>query len=186
MVNLLPPIEKEFLKAEETKRLITILGTVFLAFLACFILILFFVKIYISSQLELQEIKISAAEKEFKQSESQIFQEKINSANTLFSQLNSFYQKELNISDAIEEISGTLSKGIYLNNLSFNPSTEEKNPAIRITLLGFAKDREILFEFKKNLESKVNFQEVYFPPTNWIKPTDIDFNVNFNWSPSFK
>lgn len=186
MINLLPPIEKEFLKQEETKRLLAILGVVFLAFLICLVLILLFIGIYISSQAELKEIETLAKEKEFKQSESQVFQEKIILANSTFSQLSSFYQKNPNFSQIIEEISKTLPEGVYLTNLSFvfDLSTETKNPGIQVSLSGFSPTREILFEFKKNLEKNPGFKEVYFPPTNWIKPLNVDFNLSLQWNPS--
>jgi len=182
MINLLPKSEKEFLQIEETKKLIVILGAVVLGSLICLILILFSVKIYISGQAESQRIILLEAEKEFKQSESQILQEKINWANLTFSQLSSFYQQKLNFTEVLEKISKTLPPGIYLTNLSLNPLTGEQDfKAAQISLSGFAPDRETLFEFKKTLESEVNFKEIYFPPTNWIKPAEIDFNITLKW-----
>lgn len=177
MINLLPPIEKEFLRTEETKRLIAILGTVVLAFLICLILILFSIKIYIQSQVEFQRITLFQAEQEFEQSESQALQEKINLANLTFSKLNSFYQQKPNFSEILEKISETLPDRTYLTNISLNSQPPDKDFKTQISLSGFSPERELLFEFKKRLEAEPAFQEIYFPPTNWVKPTEIDFYV---------
>lgn len=49
----------------------------------------------------------------------------------------------------------------------------------QIQLSGWAKSRQELFNFKKALEDEKNFKEVYFSPDSWVKPTDINFSLNF-------
>jgi len=169
MINLLPPQQKEELLEEEKYNLVLTLGILFLIFLISLILILFSIKIFISGEIEAQKILFLGEEKKFKESQIQNLEEKINISNQTFSKLNLFYQNQLNLTGILEKISGTLPPGTYLTTLNFNLA--------QISLSGFSSTREILLEFKKNLEQEKIFGEIYFPPSNWVKPTDIDFSV---------
>ena len=95
--------------------------------------------------------------------------------------MNSFYQSESNLTEILEKISETLPINVYLAALNFDllTATENEKHAAQISLSGFSPTREILLEFKKNLEKEQTFEEIYFSPSNWVKPTDIDFSVNF-------
>ena len=169
--SLLPPQQKEELLEEEKYSLVLTLGILFLIFLISLILILFSIKIFISGETEVQRILLSAEEKRFKESQIQNLEEKINASNQTLSKLNLFYQNQLNLTETLEKISGTLPPGTYLTTLNFNLA--------QISLSGFSPTREILLEFKENLEKEKIFGEIYFPPSNWVKPIDIDFLVNF-------
>ncbi len=171
MINLLPFQEKEILRQEEKHNLVLILGILFLIFLISSILILFSIKIFISGEIEIQRILLSAEEKRFKESQIQNLEEKINASNQTLSKLNLFYQNQLNLTETLEKISGTLPPGTYLTTLNLNLA--------QISLSGFSPTREILLEFKENLDKEGTFGEIYFPPSNWVKPIDIDFSVNF-------
>lgn len=171
MINLLPPEEKENLLREENWNLILILEILVLIFLICLALILFSVKISISGQLEVQKILLLQEEKKFEESQIQSLEEKITTSNQSLSKLNSFYQSQTNLTEILEKISETLPPETYLTDLNLSLA--------QISLSGFSPTREILLEFKKNLEEEQTFGEIYFPPSNWIKPTDIDFLVNF-------
>ncbi len=184
MINLLPPQQKEELLEEEKYNLVLILGILFLIFLISLILILFSIKIFISGEIEVQRILLSAEEKRFKGSPIQNLEEKINTSNQTLSKLNLFYQNQLNLTETLEKISETLPPGTYLTTFSLNPlSTPAEGETLRylaqVSLAGFSPTREILLEFKENLEKEEPFGEIYFPPSNWVKPTDIDFLVNF-------
>jgi len=182
MINLLPFQEKEILRQEEKHNLVLILGILFLIFLISLILILFSIKIFISGEVEVQRILLSAEEKRFKESQIQNLEEKINASNQTLSKLNLFYQNQLNLTETLEKISGTLLSGTYLTTFSLNPlSTPAEGKTqkylAQISLTGFSPTREILLEFKENLDKEGTFGEIYFPPSNWVKPIDIDFSV---------
>jgi len=174
MINLLPSQEKEILIQEEKYKLALILGTLFLIFLICLILILLSIKIYFSGQLNVQEILLSQKEESFRKSPSQKLEEKIISFNRTFSELNSFYSKQLSLIEILEKISQSLPYGAYLINFNFDSETGQ------ISLSGFSPSREILLGLKENLEKEESFQEIYFSPSNWVKSNDIDFTVNFD------
>jgi Tfp pilus assembly protein PilN len=173
MINLLPPQEKEILKQEEKYKLVLILGILFLIFLICLILILFSIRIFISGEVEVQKILLNQEEERFKGTQIQNLEEKITSFNQILSKLNSFYSRQISLTEILEKISKDLPSGAHLTTLSFNSENNQ------VSLSGFSPSQEILLEFKKNLEKEENFQKIYFPLSNWVKLTDIDFIITF-------
>jgi len=171
MINLLPSQEKEILRQEEEYKLVLILGILFFIFLICLILILLSIKIYFSGQLNVQEIILSQKEESFKKSRSQDLEEKILLFNQTFSELSSYYSERLSMVEISEKISQNLPYGVHLTNFNFDSETRQ------ISLSGFSPSREILLEFKENLGKEENFQEIYFSPSSWVKPADIDFTA---------
>lgn len=169
MINLLPPKERKNLIQEENWKLILILGFLFLSLLTCLILILLSIQIYTSGKIQSQKVIIEIWEKEFKHPETQNFREKIILINQDLSKLNSFYQSQINLIEILEKISGISLEGMYLTTLSYQKETSQ------ISLSGYAPNREVLVEFKKNLEKE--FPDPHFSPQSWFKPTD--FQVNF-------
>ena len=176
MINLLPLQQKEYLLVQKRLRLVLILEILFLSFLISLALILFWVKISIFRDLEIQ--KTFLEEKERMISINQELEEEIKTANLSFSNLNSFYRKEGNLTQVLEKTSGTLPSGTYLTGFGFSLA-QKKEDMVQISLSGFCPDRETLLTFKRNLENENGFLEIYFPPENWAKPTDINFSVNF-------
>lgn len=176
MINLLPPTEKEKLFLEKKKRMVIILWLLVLFFAVCLILILFSLKIYLQAQVKEQKTFLSQTQKEASISEVKDFKEKVRLINLKLINLESFYESKVYFSEILEEISETLPENTYLTNLSLEKGKEDK---IMVSLSGFSLNRELLFELKKNLEEKQNFKEVYFPPSNWVKPTNINFVISF-------
>ena len=176
MINLLPSQEKEELKKEEKFKVILTLGIIILASLVSFSLILSSINIFLSGEVESQKIIYNQREKELKNPQIQTFQVNLADFNKKISQLDSFYQNQVAFTEILEKISGTIPPEISILSLSF--SLEEKT--IKCSLAGFSPDRDILIRFKDTLEKEESFTEIYFPPTSWIKPKDINFTVNFN------
>lgn len=177
MLNLLPQKEKEELIQEESFKLVLVLGILILIFLICLSLILFSIGISIGGQLAIEKALLSQKETEI--SHLRDLEKEIKNLNLTFSKLNSFYQKNPNFVKILEITSKTLLPGTYLTSFNFNPLAKDKKYLGEVILNGYSPTREILLEFKKNLEQEELFQEVYFPPANWVEPTDINFTVNF-------
>jgi len=178
MINLLPPKEKEEILQEENWKLLMILGMILLFFLISLLLILFSIKIFIAGEVEAQKILFVEREKEFKNTQMQNLQNNLTAFNKKLSQLDSFYQNQSNSSEILEEISKTLPPGVYLNNLSIIPQGG-KEGGFACNLSGFSPNREILLQFKDNLEKATQFQDIYFPSSSWVKATDINFTISF-------
>ena len=177
MLNLLPQKEKEELIQEESFKLVLVLGILILIFLICLSLILFSIGISIGGQLAIEKALLSQKETEI--SHLRDLEKEIKNLNLTFSKLNSFYQKNPNFVKILEITSKTLPPGTYLTSFNFNLPAKDKKYLGEVILNGYSPTREILLEFKKNLEQEELFQEVYFPPANWVEPTDINFTVNF-------
>jgi len=178
MINLLPLREKKEIEMEENWKIVLILGFSVLVFLFSLFLILFSIKIHISNKTAAQKILLEQKEAELKTPQMQRLEEKIKQSNLIFAELKSFYQQAPNLTEAIERISKALPQGVNLTNLSLTSQLPERQE-LECRLLGFSSSREVLVEFKENLEKDNNFKNVYFPPINWIKPIDIDFTATF-------
>lgn len=168
MINLLPPQHKKDLLIEETKRLVVILGTLFFLSLLALVLILLPIKIYISGELQGQQTFLELEQERLEVKEIQDLQERIKVFNKKLSLLDSFYEQKVNLATVFDKITKTIPQKTYLTDFSYSKQTSQ------ITLSGFAPSRDILFQFKKNLEK--DFQNVYFPPDNWVHATDINFS----------
>jgi hypothetical protein len=180
-INLLPKQEGELLAQDENRRLVLVLGIVFLSSLISLALILFSIEIYISGQVEAQRIIL--AQKETESIHIEGLGEEVEWSNSTFSKLNSFYENTFSITKILEKTSLTLPPGTNLNSLTLRVfTTEEGEHLAQFSLSGFSPDRTTLLTLKKNLEDEEKFQEVYFPPHNWTKPKEINFSVNFSVS----
>lgn len=174
MIDLLPAQQKEELREEEKLKLVLILGIVFISFLLSIALILFLIKNYISEGLEIQKILLEEKEKIISLEKG--LEKEIKDSNLFLSNLNSFYQERLDITKILEKLSLTLPPKTYLTNFNF---LTQKEGLAQISLYGFCPSRELLLSFKENLEKVEEFGDVFFPPENWVKPTDINFNLSF-------
>ena len=179
MINLLPSSEKEVIKQEKINRLIIILGSLILLVLFFLCLLLLSIKIYTSGQVEAQKILV-AQEKELARNSNILNLEKeYETVNQNFKRLDSFYYNQPDLTLLFEDISKTLPHGLHLTRFSLTPFSE-KDYEFHISISGYAPNREILLNFKKNLEARGKFGEIYFPASNWLEPADINFSATFN------
>ncbi len=186
MINLLPPKEKKELFLKKVNRVVIIWGTVILASLLCLILALFSIKIYISGKVESQKIILEQSKKEYDISDIKNLQGVIKEHNEKILNLKNFYRKSIYLTEILEKISKIPFPGIYLTSLSLNKPSESlkdsdnkeiQDNRIKVTISGFSNTRENLSLFKKNLEEEKSFKDVYFYPSSWIKPINIDFSL---------
>jgi len=177
MINLLPLEEKEEILQQENWKLLVILGIILLTFLVSLSLILFSIKIFISGEAEAQKIIFAQREKEFENPQIQGLRDNLLLFNKELLKLDSFYKNQSNLSQILEQISKTLPKGIYLNNLSIAPQGGTTGE-FKCSLSGFSPDRQTLLAFKGNLEQGKIFKNINFPAINWVKQTDINFTIS--------
>jgi Tfp pilus assembly protein PilN len=173
MINLLPPKEKTFLEQQKNLRSFFVLSALFLLSLICLCFILLSIKIYISEQVRFQKLILQEqqTEENFETSKIQQLEKDIKSINKELSGLNSFYQNQTHLTPILSKISQSLPIGANLFTFSFIEDSS------KIALSGFCPSRELLFEFKKNLQSNEDFSEITFPLANWVKPSDINFTA---------
>lgn len=178
MINLLPPQQKKEILKEEKLKLIFILGVLLWLFLVVFVLFLFLIKIYSAIITENQKIIVERAKMSFEASGAQNLEEEIRLINQKLVRLDTFYQEQADLSEFVSNVSNILPKKLYLTSLSLNPLSQKKNK-FQIYLAGLAPTRQLLLEFKKNLDAHSEFSEVDFPPSNWLKAENINFTVTF-------
>lgn len=169
MINLLPPKERKELLAEETKRLVITLSLIVLLSLFCLIIILGFLKVYLLIQIDLQKNVLESIKEQDEDSKARIIEEKIDNSNQRLIKINDFYEQKYGLENILEKLIQAVPREIYLTNLSYSKTSSQ------IILAGFSPSRDLLVQFKKNLEQKKEFREIYFPPSSWIEPVDIDF-----------
>jgi len=182
MINLLPPQQKEELLAQERLRLVIVLGVLFILFLLSLALTLLLVENYFLANLEEQQILFK--EEEIKASLNKDLEEEILTGNSFFSQLNSFYQEQYDITKTLEKIYQALPQNSYLTDFSFSFVQQRIDKDIitkrvKISLLGLCPTRELLLSLKDNLEKEEDFSEVRFSPASWVEPVDAQFGVTF-------
>ena len=178
MIILLPPEAKKYLKEEENLKLYITLFLLILIFLVSLSLILFSLKNFISGELDSQKIIYQQEQKEFENPQRQKLQSNLISFNEQFIEINNFYKKQFSSADLLIKITDLVPPGIKLDNLSISKA-DSKNQEVSCSISGFSPDRDILIEFKDNLESDESIKDINFPPSNWVKPTDISFSINF-------
>ena len=178
MINLLPEKNKEEIAQEENWKLIMILGILFLIFLICFSLILYSVNIFISGEVETQKILFEQREREFQNPQMQTLQKNLILFNETLFELDSFYQTQPSPTEVLERISEALPAGVYLKNLSLVPGIKDKQ-LLDCSLSGFSPTRASLLELKSNLEEEEDFEEIFFPQTNWVEKENINFAASF-------
>lgn len=177
MINLLPLKAKEELRKEEDWKLCSVLAFLVMIFLIAFSLVLLSVKNYVKGESEAQGILLEQIERELNNPQRQSLQKNLLSFNKTISAISSFYDNQLDSSGLLADISETVPEKINLSNLSIARNDEKQ--IISCTLSGFSPDRDSLLSFKENLENNERFYEISFPPSNWVKPSDIDFTINF-------
>jgi len=180
MINLLPPEQKQELLQEEKLRLTLILGTLFLCFLICSSLILFLIKNYTLWDVEAEKILVQEKEKTL--SFNQELEKEMKESNIFLSDLTSFYEERIEVTQLLEIIEQTLPSGVHLTSFDFAlPSIKGKEKP-RISINGFCPDRETLLSFQKNLKDEERFSEIYFSPQSWVEPENVDFNISFRFN----
>jgi len=173
MINLLPEAEKDALLREERWKIASILGLLLFIFLILVGVVLFGIGMNLKAEVESQKAIVSLQENRLKSEDVSALKRKISSLNEKYLRLDSFYQKQRQLTEIMDELSGILPAGMYLTNLSFQKANSQ------ITLSGFSLTREALVGFKKNLEQQDNFKEVTFPTSNWVRAKNINFYVSF-------
>ncbi|MCX6755023.1 MAG: pilus assembly protein PilM [Candidatus Nomurabacteria bacterium] len=98
----------------------------------------------------------------------------VRKTNSLTNAVQSILVKTPNWSILLEDIKGRTIQGIIISSLSI-PSINDP-----MSMVGIAKDRNTLNNFKKSLEKSTYLTMVELPITNLEKKADIPFSISFN------
>ena len=176
MINFLPESEKKEFLLEETKRLVLILGVLFFLFLFSLALIFLSIKIYLSCEIQSQQFLLDSERGRLETKEIKDLKEQVAISNQKLSLVDEFYSQKINLVEILHKITKNIPQQLYLTDFVYSKNTSQ------ISISGFSPSRDMLFQFKKNLEK--DFQNVYFPPSNWVKSDNINFSgVSFQIAP---
>ena len=104
MINLLPPKEKEELLLQKYKRLVIVLGNVFLISTICLALMLFALKYYVLSEISFQNLNLELAEQKYITDGTMPFKEMIKQYNASLVKIDGFYKKATYIADILQNV----------------------------------------------------------------------------------
>lgn len=180
MINLLPPAERENLIKEARLRLFFVWGVFVLFFLMTLSLVLFSINVYLAGETASYKILIDYEQQKSTTLEAQNTEKEIGEINKQLAALHAFYQGQPKINELLKKISELIPEEAYLNSLSLDPI---EGDGFRVSLTGHSETREALLELKKSLESDQVFKGIYFPPSNWVKPSDVNFSASFEMTP---
>jgi len=182
MINLLPEEEKKEIIFERNRKILLTLMMLFLISFIFLFFLLFSFKVYLSSQVKTQDRIIFGKQKEINSSpEFQDFELAVQEANDELKNLQNFYKKQILITPILEKISEFVPSSIYFTKFSTNwPDVFEEDPnyLIKLSIQGYARNREDLFLFQKALKQSEYFEEVNVSLQSWLEPEDVNFYID--------
>jgi Tfp pilus assembly protein PilN len=174
MINLLPPEEKKELALQDKEKIVTIFSLVVLLFLFFLILVLIPVWLRVSFALNSGKINLNQAQKEFQALSLNDAENTVLKHNTTLGKLDKFYKNQTGMSGVLQELNRiSLPAGLYFTGINFS---RPENSKIRVSVSGFAKNRDNILTLKDSLDKDKNFKNVLFSSSSWITPIDADFN----------
>ena len=184
MINLLPPQQKEILKDQQYVRLLLILGTMVIVFLLSFLLIALSLRIYLQGEVSFQKALLVS----FQESTEQSILQELKDRNNAVQNVLSFYNTTTTLTPLFEEVAGALPPELSITSFSYTPGSQTKKKGIsketraHLKLAGLAPTRKGLLVFRENLQKSALFENMVFPPSNWVTPRDIIFSIEMDMS----
>jgi len=182
MINLLSEKEKIEIIFERNRKILLTLIMLFLISSVFLFFLLFSLKVYLSSQVKAQDRIILDKQKEINlSSEFQDFKQTVQETNDELKNIQIFYKEQILIASILEKISEFVPSSIYFTKFSTNwPDAFEEDPnyLIKLSIQGYAKNREDLFLFQKELKQSEYFDEVNVSLQSWLEPEDVNFYID--------
>lgn len=178
MINLLPPEEKIKLLQENQKKMIIILGVTLIVPLLCLILVLLSVRFYLLGEVNFQKIISEQVKKEYQTPDFLRFKEIMQNNGRVLANLHSFYKRETYATEALNIFSSIARpQNLYFTDILL---TRNENQTFKVTASGFAKSRDDLLVFQKNINEKSEVKNINFSPESWVSPKDLTFNLTYD------
>ena len=149
-----------------------------LIFLIFLILVLFSVKFYVLTQAEYQEEILTSVKNNYQTPDFLFFKDVIQKQNLSLKIADAFYKKESYVSDILKIISEiNRPAGIRVHDITV--SRQAQSGIMLVTMSATSDTRDNLVAFKNVIEKDKRIKNLYFPPNNWIKSSDVSFNMTF-------
>lgn len=167
MINLLPLEYKKDFQREETFRLILILTICIGVFLSSVTLLSIAVRLYAQGKIQEERFRSTIPQGEL-EARKRIVKD-MTSANENFSALSKFYTNRASSLILFDHLQNDVPLLVSLNSFSFS--------GLSMTLEGFAPTRDMLLEFRQNLQNDSLFEDVNFPLSNLAISENIHFSL---------
>lgn len=178
MINLLPPRKKQRIHRYQIKRMILVLGLIGTVFLVALVLVLLALNFYLQGQVDYQGSVLKAKRGSGKSEKISSIQQKFSAYNNKTAKLERFYQDQDHPSEFLKEVGQVLPSSVHLTSLSYRKIKKDQYKA-QVSLSGFCPTRGKLLRLKERMDGKSKWSQIKLPPSNWVEPTDINFNVSF-------
>ncbi len=172
-LNLLPISEKKSLGLEQTQRWVNFYGSSCLLFLGGFACFLIFVWSLILVQLKGSNLDVQSNQASVQGRTVAEQQDSIRQVNRELERLNAIQKNHKYYSKFLIFLGQAVPTGLRLEGLSVGQGG-------KVSLSGFASQREALILFKERLEKSDFCKDVESPLANLTKQTDINFNLQFS------
>lgn len=133
-------------------------------------------------KVEYEKSVLEWTQKKYETSESLSLLESLKKYNSNLSKMNNFYKGAFYLSGYLADILiNDKPEGVVFNDVILEEAQEENK--IKVIIYGKSDSREDLISFKGNIENKEKVKNVFLPPDNLIKPSEISFNLTFEIYP---
>ena len=129
------------------------------------------------SEVNTQQIVLEQTRKEYQTPDFLNFKDIIRHYNKYLTTLDAFYKKEFSMTQTLSTLTNIeRPQNLYFTNLSINKTEDQHTKA---TITGFAKSREDVLTFQKNIESVKEITHPIFSPQSWVQSQNVTFYVTF-------
>ena len=179
MINLLPPKEKEELLLQKNRNLTVVLGSMAIIVLICLTLVLLSLKFYILQNISSQKSAIEDVKRQYQTADFMSLKDSIQEYDSKLTKIDNFYKKQTKFSDALKTIAQIQRPdGVTFGNIVLEKS--DTAGKVKVSIYGQSTIRDGLVLFKDNLGKENSVSNLNIPADNWIKPTNISFNLTFD------
>lgn len=173
MINVLPEEQKKDLRKRYFMRLVSAYIFLFglLAFIATFLILPSY--FFSNSKEKLLNVELELFDQENPNLFIDDLQKNINDINRKLNLLSNDKIQQNVIEGSVSDFLRIKREGILLYKIFYTTIDN----GFRIDISGIAKDRTSLNKFKTEIESSGLYTEIDLPISNFVKPTDIEFNI---------
>jgi Tfp pilus assembly protein PilN len=174
ILNLLPLEEKQEIKLNRINQMIFFYGSVLLAIMTVFVILLFCIELFLGAQLAVVKKMTASNEKNPAFSAVKKMQEEILTANQNLQAIDQIQSQQKYYSVILSDLARFTPVGVEFSSFSFDSATK------KAVLDGHSATRDEFLTFQKALEGYSRFSQIDSPVSNLIKPADNDFRVGFS------
>lgn len=157
----------------QNRKMTAVLGFMALVSLACLLLMLLALYLYLLSQASYHNDLLASTKQKYQTADFLKYKSIITDSNKVLVKVDTFYKNQIHFADALKVVSAIARpQNLRVKNITMEPA---KNGLVKVDISGVSDTRESLLAFKQAIESEPMVASSHFPPDNWIKPKDINF-----------